>query len=243
MIRYFFGATLAVLGLGGCASIDDGSAAAEAKKELVQAERAWSQQLGILQLQQVRLAAENERLAGALDTAKKQLDEAVLEVVRSKAKLGSLGNRAEAASALAEGESLAKTVRLRSQAMTHDPDFLAADRMLSLGNREFQGQNYGGAYYLASTARTALAVLAARSDSTVEAATGEHAEQRFVYPVDLVIDSRGNVREMPRVDSRILKTLDGGTVVRAHAARDLWIRVELAGGVRGWIYHDLFRSN
>jgi hypothetical protein len=209
------------------------------QKTAEQAQATLRGQIAGLQLQIVAEKAETARLSAALAMSKKQLDEAVIEVVRSKAKLGSIGSRAEAATALAESEALAKTLRSRSSASLKDPDYLGAERMLALGNQEFAAGNFGGAYYLASTARTALAVLAARSTSAVPAAEDARVELRFAAPIELAMSARVNLRDKPSTEGRAIRVVDRGAPVRGLAARDLWIRVELPDGMQGWVFHDL----
>lgn len=234
-------------GLGACVAFpsmgdreDSVSQADRQRIEAIQGENhALTIQVAALQLDLVQRAAEISRLSAALELSKKQLDEAVLEVVRSKAKLGSLGNRAEAATALAEGESLAKTMRARSAAATSDPDIAAAERLLALGNQEFKNENFGGAYYLASNARTAFAVLAARSAGPVPSAEGDRPGSTFAAPVRLAFSVRGNVRDRPSTDAKPIRVLDKGSVVKAIAAKDLWVLIEMPDGQRGWAFYDL----
>lgn len=233
---------LATAWLVGCATPKEGGARPAAEQEQAarqDVERKLNSRIAAMQLELVVQASEKQRLIDALDLARKQLDEAVLEVVRSKAKLGSLGSRAEAATALAESESLAKTLQGRSPQMVNDQDYRVAERLLALGNQEFRNDNFGGAYYLASNARTAFAVMVARTASAVPSATGDRPELRFPQPVDLSFSSRGNVRERPSTEARAIRVAEKATPVKGVSARDLWILVEFADGMRGWAFHDL----
>ena len=204
-----------------------------------EAARASASRLAALQLELVLVSAENQRLLQAIELGRKQLDEAMLEVVRSKAKLGSLGSRAEAATALAESESLAKTLQSRSASITQESGYRAAERMLALGNQEFKSENFGGAYYLASNARTGFAVLVTRTATAVPPALADRPESRFATPIELVFSTRGNVREKPSTEARVIRVADKGTGVSGLAARDLWILVEFADGSSGWAFYDL----
>ena len=152
--------------------------ATSADSASTEAARASASRLAALQLELVLVSAENQRLLQAIELGRKQLDEAMLEVVRSKAKLGSLGSRAEAATALAESESLAKTLQSRSASITQESGYRAAERMLALGNQEFKSENFGGAYYLASNARTGFAVLVTRTATAVPPAWTESSARR-----------------------------------------------------------------
>lgn len=224
----------------GCAALstpaDRGAAERAAARD---AERAQASRLAALQLELVVLAAENQQLRQAIELGRKQLDEAMLEVVRSKAKLGSLGSRAEAATALAESESLAKTLQSRAASIVEDSEYRAAERMLALGIQEFKNDNFGGAYYLASNARTGFAVLVTRTATAVPPALADRPESRFAAPVELVFSTRGNVRESPSTEARVIRVADKGTGVFGLAARDLWILVQFRDGISGWAFYDL----
>jgi hypothetical protein len=231
---------LAAAWLAGCSAPSGGNLrVSEEQVVRSEANRALTSRVAALQLDLVVQASAKQRLLETLDLARKQLDEAVLEVVRSKAKLGSLGSRAEAATALAESESLAKTLQTRAPQIVHDGDYRTAERLLALGNQEFKIDNFGGAYYLASNARTAFAVLVTRTATVVPAAMGDRPELKFSHPVEVVFAARGNVRERPSTEARAIRVAEKGTPVTAHAARDLWILVEFADGIKGWAFHDL----
>lgn len=231
---------MVTLWLVGCAAPGGGeSRLAQEQAARQDADRKLASRIAAMQLELVVLAAEKQRLNDALDLARKQLDEAVLEVVRSKAKLGSLGSRAEAATALAESESLAKTLQGRAPHVVNDEDYRAAERLLALGNQEFRSDNFGGAYYLASNARTAFAVLVARTSTVVPSAIGDRPETRFAQPVELTFSSRGNIRERPSTEARAIRVAEKTALVKGISARDLWILVEFADGMRGWAFHDL----
>ncbi|HEY5762185.1 MAG TPA: SH3 domain-containing protein [Rhodocyclaceae bacterium] len=244
VIRSF--ASLALLAglVAACAGLpqENGAAAAAMAAEKAaqsEADRAQASRIAALQLELVVMAADNQRLLQAIEQGRKQLDEAMLEVVRSKAKLGSLGSRAEAATALAESESLAKTLQSRSASIPQESEYRAAERMLALGNQEFKNGNFGGAYYLASNARTGFAVLVTRSATAVPPALADRPESRFAAPIDLVFSTRGTVRENPNTDARVIRVADKGTEVTGLAARDLWILVEFRDGSSGWAFYDL----
>ena len=226
--------------LAGCATPNDGSARlAQAEAARQESDRALNSRLAAMQLELVVQASEKQRLRDTLELARKQLDEAVLEVVRSKAKLGSLGSRAEAATALAESESLAKTLQGRAPQIVNDGDYRAAERLMAMGNQEFRNDNFGGAYYLASNARTAFSVMVARTATIVPSALSDRPELRFAQPVELIFSSRGNVREGPSTEARSIRVAEKGASVIGHSARDLWIQVEFGDGLRGWAFYDL----
>lgn len=194
-------------------------------------------QLAQLQLRLLAREAEIGRIQADLDENRKRLDDAVLEVVRSKAKMGSLGSRAEAATALSESELMLGSLR-RERSTSHS-DLNAAEQMLALGNREFREGNFGGAFYLASSARTSLGMVTARQRSALPPAAEAGPETRFAVPIKFQFVARGNIRESPRIDSRILRVSEKGTHTLGISHRDRWVLVELEDGQRGWAFHDL----
>lgn len=160
------------------------------------------------------------------------------EVVRNLAKLQSQASRAEAASGLAEAEIALQTVG----GMPGAGDLAAyveATAALEDGSRAFAEDNFGGALYLATQARS----LAATARSRL--AVGSGAELRsgetvFATPVPLrTSDQRVNVRRGPGLEHAVVTTLDPGTLVVGQSYTDEWVRVEADDGREGWIFHTL----
>lgn len=197
-------------------------------------------QIAQLQLKLLARDADIARQQAELEEIKQRLDDAVLEIVRSKAKLGSLGSRAEAATSLSESELLLGS--LRRERGVQASELTTAEKMLALGNKEFKNGNYGGAFYLSSSAKTALGMVSSRLRGAVPAAGDASAETKFVLPVKLRIGARANIREAPRPDSRILRVADKGTAIVGIAHRDRWVLVEFEDGLRGWSFHDLLSA-
>jgi hypothetical protein len=189
-----------------------------------------------LQLKLLARDAANARLHSELDEVRQRLDDAVLEIVRSKTKLGSQGSRAEAATALSESELLLKS--LRRERGVSAGEIAATEKMLGLANKEFLDGNFGGAFYLASNARTNLGLVASRVKGAAPAAADSSAEARFALPVKFQFVARANVREAPRTDSRVLRVADKGITAVGVAHRDRWVLVEFPDGLRGWSFHD-----
>lgn len=204
-----------------------------------QAEALRERTLAGLQLRMLTRDAELIRVRNDLAASEKRLDEALLELVRTKAKLRSLDSRAEAASAMAESEVLLKTLRSNSAIGARDQDLVQADQLLARSSREFQAENYGGAFFLASSAKALLDKVATRSRMVAPGAADDSGEAKFAVPLKIQLSTRGNIREAPRLEGRIVRTADKGTPALGLSHRELWVLVELEDGTRGWAFHDL----
>jgi hypothetical protein len=189
------------------------------------------------------LLAEKEVLIRQLEQSllsqQRMLDDAIQEVVRVKAKQRSLESRAEAASEMAEAEIALKSLRSRATG-TSRPELVNAEQLLARATREFEGQNFGGALYLVSQAKSQIKQGSLRLGDQGKA---EEGETPFVVPLALVIGTRGNLREGPGQEFKTLATLDQGTRITAYFTRGLWLRVECEGGMSGWIHRSLISQN
>jgi len=187
--------------------------------------------------------AENEALIKQLEqwllSQQRMLDDAIQEVVRVKAKQRSLESRAEAASEMAEAEIALKSLRDRA-AGTSRPELANAEQLLARATREFESQNFGGALYLVGQAKSQIKVGALRLG---EQGRAEEGEMPFVVPLPLQLGTRGNLREGPGPEFKVLATLEQGTRITAYFTRGLWLRVESEGGRSGWIHRSLISPN
>lgn len=227
---------LAVLVSGGCASQsstrEDPAAQAAGQPAHVRAGPAardpqLEQRLARLELQLLEKDAQLAELQTRLDDARR-------EVVRGMARTQQLASRAEAASGIAEAEIAVRSLRA-SGAGPEAPEI--AD-LLKLSTAEFDKQNYGGALYLATQAKTAA--LTARG----QLATGERESLRkgevpFALPLPLQTAARANVRQGPGNGFAVSFTLDPGTALTGHSFVDQWVRVSDESGRGGWIYQSL----
>lgn len=114
--------------MAGCASLTSqqaeqkvaGQKLQEALTKQTTANQELEGELARLQLLLLEKEAKNKDLD-------QRLDEAILEVVRAKAKLRSLESKAEAVSTLAEGEIALKALKANVPGMEKDADFLQAE--------------------------------------------------------------------------------------------------------------------
>lgn len=160
------------------------------------------------------------------------------EVVRNLAKLQSQASRAEAASGLAEAEIALQTVGRMSGARNLS-SYAEATAALEEGSQAFAEENFGGALYLATQARS----LAAGVRSRLDAGSGDElrpGETVFATPVPLrTTDQRANVRRGPGLEHGVVATLDAATLVVGQSYTDEWVRIEDDEGREGWIFHTL----
>ncbi len=164
-----------------------------------------------------------------------QLDEAQREVVRVMARLQTLATRAEAASAIAEAEVAVQPLASVSGAGAA-ADAAQAKRLLTMAGTEFNRQNFGGALYLASQAKT----LAGRSRPPTEGQVDMRRDEvRFAVPLRLSALSQSNVRDGPGTNFKVLFVLERGIALTGLGYAADWVRVGDPTGRSGWIRQDL----
>lgn len=183
-----------------------------------------------LELRLLAKEAEVEELQGRLDDARR-------EVVRAMARAQSLATRAEAASTMAEAE-IALQALANAATTSRQAEIGQGRQLLALAAAEFNKQNYGGALYLATQAKSAAAAGQARLGAG-ERGVGREGEVPFAVPLRLQTISRANVRAGPGANYAIAYTLDGGSALIAYAYTDQWVRVSDETGRPGWVYQAL----
>jgi hypothetical protein len=168
-------------------------------------------------------------------TLQAQLDEAVLEVVRAKAKLRSLESRAEAASTMAEAEAALKALGPGGAGVARE-QLDKAEALLRMSAEEFEKENYGGALFLAGQAKGHLRAAEPRLANDAELLPGEVA---LAAPLELRVMTGANLRDGPGQEFRVLTTLPRGTAVTALSRKDRWVRVRDPHGSTGWVFEAL----
>ncbi len=168
-----------------------------------------------------------------------KLDEAIQEVVRTKAKLQSVESRAEAASTMAEAEIALRTVR--DAAAEPGPEVFEAEQLLQMAAREFENENYGGSLYLASQAQSLVSIGQVRLGG--DDLPGRTGEVLFPIPLRIEVARTSNVREGPGLNFDVLFTLQADAPLMGLAYKDQWVRVRDARDRTGWIFHALVRGS
>lgn len=225
--------------MAGCASLTSqqaeqkvaGQKLQEALTKQTTANQELEGKLARLQLLLLEKEAKNKDLD-------QRLDEAILEVVRAKAKLRSLESKAEAVSTLAEGEIALKALKADVPGVEKDADFLQAEQLLKASGLELKKENYGGALYLAAQAKGII-------NERQERSTGREnmpmmaGEVPFATPLPLRLVSSSKVREGPGLDSKVLFTLPEKSTLVGYSYKGLWVRVRTEDTRSGWVYYNL----
>jgi uncharacterized coiled-coil protein SlyX len=178
-----------------------------------------------------------QELEQRLEQQQRLIAEAINEVVRAKAKLRGVESRAEAASQMAEAEIALEALAGLSGG-TRNPEYTQAAELLQRASQAFEEENYGGAIYLTSQAKSLIsqAELRIRDRARVDTAAGEVV---FSVPLSLRVTRRSNLRKGPGLDFAVVKVLEPGTPLTGYSYRGKWVRVQLEDGSRGWIYQAL----
>ena len=172
-----------------------------------------------------------------LDELQARLDEARQEVVRAMAKLQTVASRAEAASAIAEGEIAVQSLRAAG-APPPATDLAQAAKLLQQAGAEFAKQNYGGALYLANQAKRVAGASKSRLGDEGRAPL-RPGEVLFAVPVQLQATARGNVREGPGGAYKVVFTVDPGAALTGYSYVDQWVRIADDNGRGGWMFLSL----
>jgi len=184
-----------------------------------------------------------QQLEAQISNQQQMIDEAVVEVVRAKAKLRSIESRAEAASTMAETEIALKGLKTRNFSETGGASgqFDKAESLLRMSADEFKRENYGGALYLSGQAKALIKAIQSRRNHEVSAEmlVGEVV---FSPPLPLILLKRSNLRKAPDLDSDVLQVLEKGMPIIGYSHKDDWIRVHMENGESGWIHQSLIQG-
>lgn len=198
------------------------------------------QELFILKIQAVEQDTVIDELRRRSESQKKRLGDAIVDVVRSKAKLRSMESKAEAASTIAEAEIAFKGLQRRAASF----DWIAldeiaiAEHLLEMSAQEFNAQNYGGALYLANQAKGNVRTAQDRLSSMASTSLSS-GEDSFVQPMPLKVLTKSNLRSGPGLEHEILAELEKGTMIIGLSHKGEWIQVKAPKEMIGWIYRPL----
>jgi hypothetical protein len=187
-----------------------------------------------IQLRLLEKDSQIKALEERLKSQQKVLDDAFLEVVRSKAKLRSVETKAEAASNMAEAEIAVKGLKLDLGAGDQDADVSRAEQLLKMSAEEFKSENYGGALYLTNQAKAHIKAGQVRLGAE-QGMSPHQGETLFSQPLELKLLQKTSLREGPASNSKVIGRLEKGTPVLGYSSASGWIRVGDEEGVKGWV--------
>lgn len=185
---------------------------------------------GRLEFRLLEREAQIEELQSRLDDTRK-------EVVQTMAKLKAAASRAEAASGMAEAEVALQSLR-SGAGQQQLPEVSQATKLMQQSSVEFNKQNYGGALYLATQAKTVAGSGRARLAAGNRGAALP-GETPFAVPIRFKVASRGNVRSGPGTSFAVAFTVEAGTELTGYSHTDEWIRITDDSGKNGWIFRSL----
>jgi hypothetical protein len=189
---------------------------------------------------QVRFLEKDAQIKGLeeqMESQQKMLDDAVVEVVRAKAKLRSLESKAEAASNMAEAEIAVKALKVELGVKEQDPDVLKVEHLLKMSSDEFKNENYGGALYLTNQAKGHIKACQMRLRS--REGTTFNGETQFTQPLALEVLKSSHLKKEPDSKSKTISKLQKGTQLTAYSHKGGWIRVTCESGTSGWVLQSV----
>ena len=156
------------------------------------------------------------RRLAAMEAAR---DDAVKEVVRTRARIQGMASPAEAAAMFAEARVILD--RMKEDAFNEQAlDYISQGRRyLQDGRKEMENQNPGGAAYLFDLISTLYESYGGIDSKTLTVST------RMV-----------NLREMPDPSSKKLGVLSRGDKVKGQKKKGDWIQVRTTSGLQGWVH-------
>ncbi len=194
------------------------------RKELVQV-RAENRALkGELEILNGARKIDAEAYSGRLAAVEAARDEAIKEVVRTRARIKGMASPAEAAAMFAEARVIID--RMSEEAYNDQAgDFVRlGKRYLENGREEMEKQNPGGAAFLFDLIST------------------QYESFRAIDPRVMTVNTKkASLRASAAASSKRLGLLSYGEKVEGLAKKGSWVRVKTSSDLRGWVHSDLLR--
>lgn len=159
------------------------------------------------------------------------------EMARSKTKLFSPGNKAEAVTVLAEAETEIVTVKGHAQTGTSGLSFSGPEQLMSKSRSELDRGHYQKACSLATRALEQVQMIRLQAETNLSPSNSPI--KHFVYPLTMRVIKMSNIRQYPSMKAKVVSTLNLGTEVKATDYHGHWIRILLKNRPLGWIYYSL----
>ena len=171
----------------------------------------------------------------------KKLDDTIQEAVRTKSKLRSQENKAEAVSSLAEAETAMKTLRDSPSGSDKRPEVDHATALMKMSADELKKENYSGTLYATNQVKAILKDLQENAQ-VLDKMKLVDGEVLFALPLPLKLATPGKVREQPAADSAVAWSVERGASPIAHSYKGPWIRVKGEGDRWGWMFYNLIAA-
>ncbi|MGH7259385.1 MAG: SH3 domain-containing protein [Nitrospiraceae bacterium] len=168
----------------------------------------------------------------------KKLAETIQETVRSKARLRSQENKAEAASGLAEAEVALKTLQDAPAEAEKRPEIAPANALMAMGADELKKENYSGSLYLTNQVKALVKDVQEKTQGLEQLSLAD-GETLFALPLPLKSLAGGKVREQPTADAAVAWSVERGAPLTAYSSKGLWVHVKGDGERWGWIFYNL----
>lgn len=185
-----------------------------------------------------RLQTQLDEKDARIQSLEKKLSETIQEAVRSKAKLRSQENRAEAASSLAEAEVALKTLQGAQSGAEKQPEVAQASALMAMGADELKRENYSGSLYLTNQVKVLAKHIQEKAQGR-ELLSVSDGETLFALPLPLKSLAGGKAREQPTVDAAVAWSVERGAPLTAYSFKGLWVRVKGEGERWGWVSYNL----
>jgi chromosome segregation ATPase len=170
---------------------------------------------------QVSSESDIRNMTARLESVRAARDEAIREVVRTRARIQGLASKAEAAAMFAEARVFVDRMEEDAYSTTARESLDLARSYLHSGKKELDNGNPGGAAYL-------FDLVSAQYQSF-----GEVDTRTFALPGSGVV-----LRREPITSSAAIKKLSRGTRLKGIKRQGNWIQVQIPDGRQGWIPYD-----
>jgi hypothetical protein len=171
----------------------------------------------------------------------RKLDDTIQEAVRTKSKLRSQENKAEAVSNFAEAETALKTLKDSLPDSDGQSEIARANTLMKMSAEELKKENFSGMLYAANQVKAIVKDLQDHAQGRGKLAPVD-GEVLFALPLPLKIVASGKVREHPAADAAVAWSVERGASPVAVSYKGPWIRVKGEGGRAGWMFYNLIAS-
>ena len=168
----------------------------------------------------------------------RKLDDTIQETVRTKSKLRSQENKAEAASNFAEAETALKTLKDFLPGSDKRPELARANALMKMSAEELKKENFSGTLYATNQVKAILKDIQDHAQGR-EKLTPVDGEVLLALPLSIKIVASGKVRERPAADAAVAWSVERGASPTAVSYKGSWIRVKGEGDRWGWMFYNL----